>query len=116
MPENFFLNELYKSVFPKKVKPFLINNLKTIGLPDPFPTEDKSVRSRDTLPKKDSDGNYLYVYKASRYFEETCPLCLYIPNRDIMFKFMRACIKVEDPMEMWCFSDDEVDAMNIAKF
>jgi len=33
-----------------------------------------------------------------------------------MFKFMRACIKVEEPQGLWCFSNDEVDAMNFAKF
>ena len=26
---------------------------------------------------------------------------MYIPNKEVMFKLMRACIKVNDPSELW---------------
>jgi len=41
------------------------------------------------------------VYPKSKYFEESNPFCLYIPNKEIMFKMIRACIKVTEPEDLW---------------
>ena len=62
---------------------------------DPFGKE-KEIISKKFLKKvcyNISDN----VYPDSRYIEGNSPYCLYVPNKVIMFKIMRACIAVADP-------------------
>ena len=82
----------------------MINSFFSVGIMDPFPNDDLNIiGSRDdgeeilTPPEKVED----FVYPASRYIEGKRPWCLYIPNKEIMFKMMRACIKVKDPKDLW---------------
>jgi len=84
----------------KKPRDFLINRFFSIGITDPYPDDDLNIiGSRDDgedtlpLPEKVED----YVYPDSRYIMGKSPYCIYIPNKEIMFKMMRACIKVKDP-------------------
>jgi len=74
--------------------------LKNVGLIDPFPEEEVAIESPGELPKE-VDGVLPDVYADTRYVYGNSPYCLYIPNRDIMFKLMRACVKVEDAEELW---------------
>ena len=80
-------------------KPYLINNFQCIGLADPFPKEERA--NKDVKPPCYVDE---LVYAESRYMEGLSPLCVYIPNKDIMFKIMRACIKVAQPADLWTAS------------
>jgi len=47
------------------------------------------------------------VYPDFKYVEELSPSCLYIPNKEIMFKMMRACIKVRSAAEVWVLNDEK---------
>ena len=50
------------------------------------------------IPEKVTD----MVYSESRMKDPECsPLCVYIPNRQIMFKLIRACIGVHTASELW---------------
>jgi len=62
-----------------------------VGLTDPFEKEEKANNVKGKLPDK---GNVPNVYPMKRYLKDQSPLCLYIPNRDILFKIMRGCIDV----------------------
>ena len=41
--------------------------------------------------------------------EGNSPQCLYIPNKDVMFKLMRACINVQNPEFLWFKNGEEDD-------
>ena len=75
-------------------KPHLINSFQTIGWPDPFPNDCKNVTgsmedgSNLVIPSQTMD----LVYLKSRYYEESSPLCIYIPKKEVMLKIMRASI------------------------
>jgi len=109
LPDNFYKN--YKRIFTTRVKPYLVNNLKTIGLPDPFPYEEENIVAQGDLPRPDANDQIPNVYRKGRYIKGNSPYCLYIPNRDLMFKLMRACIKVDHPADLWCFGYEEAFAM-----
>ena len=59
----------------------------------------------------DSDSNFDFkipekvtdmVYSESRMKHPECsPMCVYIPNRQIMFKLIRACTGVRTVGELW---------------
>jgi len=80
-------------------KPHLINNFQSIGVDDPFPKEERA--SNNIKPPCYVDE---LVYAESRFTKGSSPVCVYIPNKDIMFKIMRACIKVETPADLWTCS------------
>ena len=106
LPDMFYKN--FKRIFTTRVKPFNINNLETIGLPDPFPYEEKNIIAEGRLPLPDSKTGVIpNVYRPHRYMKGNSPYCVYIPNKDIMFKLMRACLKVDEVEDLWCFSEDE---------
>ena len=41
------------------------------------------------------------AYMDERYAEMVIPKMIFVPRVDMMFKMMRACIKVKDPSEFW---------------
>ena len=43
------------------------------------------------------------VYDLKRYSEDYSPMCVYIPNRPLMFKMMKACIGVERVQDLWMY-------------
>jgi len=77
--------------------------LKSLGIVDPFPNEERLNKSKAALPEKgDSDTSHIpLVYPAERYVEGNSPYCLYIPSNELMFKLMRACIGVKKPQDLW---------------
>ena len=79
----------------------LINNFECIGLMDPYPFEYNPHGTVAKLP----DGPMDLVYPKHRYMEGDSPGCIYIPNKDIMFRMMRACVRVKLPTELWCYRD-----------
>ena len=83
---------------------YLINRFFTVGFADPYPDDDKNIigsvdDAPDDLvsPSKIEDK----VYPESRYVEGNSPNCIYLPNKEIMLKLMRACIKVKDVNHLW---------------
>ena len=90
----------YRKLFVDEPEEFFINKLETIGVPDPFPKEEPCYDAYGKLPVHPIDC----VYPAQRYTEGNSPYCLYIPNRDIMFKMMRACINVKKAEDLWLYA------------
>ena len=68
---------------------------------DPYPKEDsKSPQIEDTtqtMKFPTMETVFTNCYPDFRYFEGLSPYCMYIPNKEIMFKMMRACITCTDP-------------------
>jgi len=71
---------------------------------DPYPDdESKTILNNadlspaDKLPEVPGD----MVYGPTRYIENFSPYCVYIPKQEMMFKIMRACVNVKDPMDLW---------------
>jgi len=91
-------------------QPFLVNSFQSIGWQDPFPNEERSdfddmqddQTSNIKFPSLDAVNED--VYPGFRYLQDTSPYCLYIPNKEVMFKMMRACIKVLNPEDLWISS------------
>ena len=44
-----------------------------------------------------------YIYPASRILHSQSPWQIYIPNKAVMFKLMRACIDVNRPEDLWIY-------------
>ena len=78
----------YKLTGPKG---YCINSLEVIGWRDPFDPEKE-------FPFKGVSDD---VYAETRYRPEYSPLSIYIPNNELMFKLMRACIAVRNPTDLW---------------
>ena len=78
-----------------KVVPWLINSFWNIGWPDPFPDEHSSIDQEFLKNKED------LVYAPSRYVAEHSPIVIYLPNKSVMVKIMRACLGVNDLDELW---------------
>ena len=94
---------------------FNINRFFSVGISDPFPDDDLNIiGSRDdgedflAVPEKVED----FVYPDSRYVEGDSPNCIYIPNKEIMFKMMRACITVKDPFALWNYVSCQIPNMS----
>ena len=100
---NDFLTEAkYDLIY--EIKPYLINRFCSIGFVDPYPDDDKFITgSVDDLPDdfKQASGFSDRVYPDSRYTPGNSPYCIYIPNKEIMLKLMRACIRVKKIENLW---------------
>ena len=88
----------------------MINRFFSIGITDPYPDDDLHIigsrdDGEDTLPVPDKIEDL--IYPISKYIEGKGPYCIYIPNKEMMFKMMRACIKVKNPKELWHYVDYE---------
>ena len=44
-------------------------------------------------------------YQVNRFEEESSPMCVYIPNKKVLFKMMKACIGVEDVEDLWIYNE-----------
>lgn len=91
---NFRLEQLME-VTTIQPQEWLVNSFWSIGWPDPFPDEHSAVdqeflRDREEL-----------VYPASRIVTEYSPLVIFIPNRVVLVKMMRACLGVSEQSELW---------------
>lgn len=86
LPKNFLTTyDLYDESPPM----YNINSFQQIGMTDPFPAED--VGFHPPIPETYTD----YVYPEARMNDpEASPMCIYVPNRIITLKLMRACIDV----------------------
>lgn len=73
-----------------------INSFHQIGMIDPFPQED--VGFSPIIPELFSD----HVYPEQRMCHaDASPMCVYIPNRILTLKIIRACIDVKNPNDLW---------------
>ena len=92
----------------KEPKDFMINRFFSVGITDPYPNDDLHIfgsrdDGEDTLPLPQNVEDF--VYPDSRYTPGKSPYCLYIPNKEIMLKMMRACIKLKNPSDLWNYID-----------
>lgn len=85
-------------IYDEKDSYHKINSFEFVGLPDPYPAENK-FKTQIKRPKSISD----LVYKKSRLIKGYIPYAIYIPRAEIMFKIMRACINVEKKEDLWCY-------------
>ena len=111
LPATVKKAQLKSSVFIKrhmksdtKEKNFLINSFWDIGLADPFPDE----YNFGSVKFLKSDLKLLQLkislmYAEERYTSEYSPSCIYIPNKEIMLKLMRACIEVNHVKDIWFY-------------
>ena len=95
LPPNFY--ETYSAAFVHEPKSYFINSFEQVGLQDPFPDEESAYECEGRLPTDFGD----LVYARSRYEDDKSPYNLYLPNKAIMFKLMRACINVANPNKLW---------------
>ena len=91
---NYNLEQLM-GVTTMQPREWLVNSFWSIGWPDPFPDEHSAVdqeflRDREAL-----------VYPPSRIVTEYSPLVIFIPNRVVLVKMMRACLGVQTEEELW---------------
>jgi len=72
---------------------------------DPFPKEE--VGFTPAIPETYTD----HVYPEQRMCRaDASPMCIYIPNRIITLKIIRACIDVKTPEELWFNKVEEPEA------
>lgn len=87
--------------------PYFINKFCNVCWKDPFPEEDPHkhgiVEEGLNMPQYWTDS----AYPEQRFIEGLSPYCLYLPKKEIMFKMMRACIKVQDPKDLWFVQKDK---------
>lgn len=108
---------LYKyEMMDEEFKPFLINSFAKIGLTDPFPRESKSMSNEEDIEKNNSMLNNAHelIYSKQRIHSENSPYPIYIPNRAMMFKIMRACIGITRPEDLW-FNEHNIHAHIMTK-
>ena len=106
---NNFLKKY--NLIVKNPQDFNINRFFSVGIADPYPDDDLNIigsrdDGEDFLPAPDKVEDF--VYPDSRYVEGRSPYCIYIPNKEIMFKMMRACITVKEPTDLWNFVPYEI--------
>ena len=101
VPVNAAFIKKYHFKTTKEV--FTINSLNKIGIADPFPDSDRVITCNDDLPAEEKlpEVPSDMVYGETRYIDGFSPYCIYIPQQEIMFKLMRACIGVKDEKDLW---------------
>jgi hypothetical protein len=79
----------------------------------------KSPRSPISVKSKDeSDDPYGFpkthnlVYHTARYLNDSSPMCVYIPSKEILFKMMKACIGVDKPQDLWIYNEEITPLIN----
>ena len=81
-----------------KLQPFRINTFWSLGLSDPFPDEATMIDKQCHMTGKERfnlDEN-VYNMRPINDFR-----LVYVPNRIVLFKMMRACIDCSSPDELW---------------
>jgi len=86
---------------------FFIHHFWDMAWNNPFPEDENSGKALDacthTLKHKFDE----LVYDSSRYMEEYSPLVVYLPDKWLMLKLMRACINCKTHKELWINSTIE---------
>ena len=85
--------------------PYQVNGFFQLGINDPYPEDIVSLKGS----RGDNDPYLLglfeddsaLVYNSDRYVLDCSPLMIYVPRKEVMFKMMRACVKVDRPDELW---------------
>ena len=70
-------------------------------MPDPFPYENN--KDEKLLENKLPPETMELVYDRDRYMAKQSPKPIFIPNRKIMLKIMRACIGIKDEKDLWFY-------------
>ena len=78
----------YTAVLEDKLHSHNINFFEQIGMPDPFPRENKEVYTK--IPAANTD----LVYDQRRLVPDSIPLTVYLPSKRLLLKIMRACVGV----------------------
>ena len=47
------------------------------------------------------------IYSLTRYLEDQSPMSLYIPNKPLLFKMMKACVGVNRIEELWIYQESD---------
>lgn len=106
-----FLTPAKYDIIDERHANFLINRFWTVGFADPYPDDDKHIigsvdDAPDELqPPSNADDK---VYPEGRYTAGNSPYCIYIPNKEVMLKLMRACIKVKTEEDLWIMKNKPV--------
>lgn len=85
---------------------FVINSFEQLGIMDPFCFEKHVQREDEPDAFQLPETPYQDIYPESRLNDPECsPSEIYIPRKEIMFKLMRACIKVKNVKHLWFNAD-----------
>ena len=89
----------FGKVMVREPPTYLINSFERLGWQDPFPDDDQMMTSEDDMSRNkilsdEQRYKFDYIYPASRILHSQSPQQIYIPNKALMFKLMRACIDV----------------------
>jgi hypothetical protein len=92
----------------------LIHSFEEIDWVDPFPepkedSDDEYEKSMTDLPSRrkrkanktrlvDMSMQYEFVYDESKFNDYTPPAMVYIPDKNILYKMMKVCSSVDDPL------------------
>ena len=79
---------------------FTIRSFWDIGWADPFAIASGNRPKAACDLKLPTHPDHL-VYSECRYTEKYSPYVVYIPSKEVMFKIMRACIKVKNIEDLW---------------
>jgi hypothetical protein len=60
------------------------------------------VKSKTVLKKEEIKD---LIYDVDRYIEDTSPMCVYIPCRELLFKMMRACLGCSTIKDLWIYNN-----------
>ena len=106
-----FLTPGRYDIIDDRMANYLINRFWTVGFADPFPDDDKNIigsvdDTPDDLatPCRAEDR----VYPDSRYTPGNSPFCIYLPNKEVMLKLMRACVKVKIVEDLWVMKNPPI--------
>lgn len=75
----------------------LVPDWEDIGIADPFPSEDNQYESTFKVPETVDQ----FIYADSRLSASCSPICIFIPDKQVLWKMMRSCIYVTDPKDLW---------------
>ena len=83
-------------MYENKPAIYNVNSFHQIGMVNPFPNEDLGLCP--PIPETFKDN----VYPEERMCRaDASPMCIYIPNRIMLFKIIRACIDAKTPEDLW---------------
>ena len=80
----------------EETQDFLINSFHRIGWIDPFPNEEIMMNNDEDKGVNEmvSENPKISIYPSIRVYGKNSPQQIYIPNKAVMFKIMRACIGI----------------------
>jgi hypothetical protein len=90
----------------------LIHSFEEIDWVDPFPEpkddDEEEISSMTNLPSKRKKANkkrlvdmsmhYEFVYDESKFNDYNPPAMVYIPDKFILYKMMKVCSSIDDPL------------------